>query len=84
MEFIIGSCAAVAITSQQECDPMSGTWLPISYDVAIGITPYPDKVTLCPLDPAEVKRINDASYEKSQFIAARSQSLLNPYLQRKP
>lgn len=81
MEFIIGRCAAVDIASQRECDPMSGTWLPISYDVAIGITPHPDKVTLCPLGPAEVTRINDASYEKSQFIAARSSSFLQPYSQ---
>ncbi len=82
MEFIIGSCAAVVISSQREGDPMSGTWLPISYDVAIGISPFPDRVTLRSLGAKEVQRINDASYEKSQFIAARSPSLLQPFANR--
>lgn len=81
-EFIIGSCAAVVIATQGKGDTMTGTWLPISYDVAIGISPFPDLVTLRTLDPTQVQRINNASCEISRFIAARSPSLLKPFMQR--
>ena len=81
IEFILGSCAAVYIVSQSENDPISGTWLPISYDVAIGLTAFPDREFLRPLDPQEVQRINSASYEQSEIIAARSKSQLRSFKQ---
>ena len=80
-EFILGSCAAVVIASQGKSDSMSGTWFPISYDVAIGLSPFPDREFLLPLGPAEVQRINNASYEQSEIIAARSKSQLRPFMQ---
>ncbi len=82
LELIIGSCAAIEIVSNGLTDPMSGMWLPISYDVAIGLTAFPDREYLRPLGSEEVQRINNASFEQSQIIAARSKSLLKPYMQR--
>lgn len=81
IEFVIGSCAGVFITSHGESDPIPGTWLPISYDVAIGLTAYPDREYLRPLGPAEVQRINNASFEQSQTIAARSKRHLRQFMQ---
>ena len=82
IELIIGSCAAVYLASQSENDPMPGTWLPISYDIAIGLTAFPDRETKRPLSSAEVQRINNASYEQSEIIAARSKSQLRPFMQK--
>ena len=81
-ELMIGSCAAVEIASQRESDPISGMWLPISFDVAIGLTAFPDREYLRPLSPTEVQRMNNASYEQSEIIAARSKSHLRPFMQR--
>ena len=80
IEFILGSCAAVVIPPLGESDLMSGTWLPISYDVAIGLTAFPDREYLRRLGPTEVQRINNASYEQSQIIAARSKAPLRPFI----
>ena len=82
IELIIGSCAAVEIESQGASDPMSGMWLPISYDVAIGLTAFPDRETKRLLGPAEVQRVNNASYDQSEIIAARSKIHLRPFMQR--
>ena len=82
MELIIGSCATVYIDSQGADDPMAGTWLPISYDIAIGLTEFPDRETMRPLGPAEVQRINNASYDQSEIIAARSKRCLRRFMQR--
>ena len=79
-EFILGSCAGVVIASQGEMDSMSGSWLPISYDVAIGISAFPDRELLLPLGPTDVQRINNVSYEKSQIVAARTESHLRPFM----
>ncbi len=81
-EFILGSCAAVVIASQAENDALSGTWFPISYDVAISLTAFPDREYLLPLGPTEVQEINSASFEQSESIAARSKSQLQPFMQR--
>lgn len=82
VEFILGSCGPVVIPSQAEDDSMSGTWFPISHDIAISITAFPDREYLLPLGPTEVQRINRASYELSEIIAARSKSHLLPFMQR--
>ena len=81
-EFILGSCGPVVIPSQAENDSLSGTWFPISYDVAIGLTAFPDREYLLPLGPTEVQRINSTSYEQSEIIAARSKSQLQPFIQK--
>ena len=83
-EFILGSCAVAVIASQGKSDSMSGTWFPISYDVAIGLSSFPDRELLLPLGPAEIQRINNASYEQSEIIAARSQSQLRQFMQSPP
>ena len=81
-EFILGSCGPVVIPSQAENDSLSGTWFPISYDVAIGLTAFPDREYLLPVDPTQVQRINSASFDQSEIIAARSKSQLQPLMQR--
>lgn len=81
-EFILGSCASVVIASQGESDSMSGTWFPISHDVAISLTAFPDREYMRQLGPMKVQRINSASYQQSEIIAARSKSLLRPFVER--
>ncbi len=80
--FILGSCGPVVIPSQAENDSLAGTWFPISYDVAISLTAFPDREYLLPLGPAELQKINSASYEQSEIIAARSKSQLQPFMQK--
>lgn len=81
-EFIIGSCAAVEIVSKGADDLTTGMWLPISYDVAIGLTAFPDREYLRSLGQVEVQRINNASFEQSQIVAARSKRCLRQFMQR--
>lgn len=80
--FILGSCGPVVIPSRAENDSLAGTWFPISYDVAISLTAFPDREYLLPLGPAELQKINSASYEQSEIIAARSKSQLQPFMQK--
>ena len=81
MEFVIGSCGTALIAPQQKNDPLARLWFPISYDVAITLTPFPDKEFLYPLNRTEVQRLNNASFQESPIIAARSKRHLRPFTQ---
>ena len=80
VEFVIGSCGPASIAPEQKNDPLARYWFPISYDVAITLTPFPDKEFLYPLTRKEVQRLNDASFQESSIIAARSKRHLRPFM----
>lgn len=75
-EFIIGSSATAQVDFRNGRNRIRGLWLPISYDVAISITGHPDEEHLLLLDKTEVQKINVASYQESEYVAARSRDLL--------
>ena len=81
VEFVIGSCGPASVAPQQKKDPLARLWLPISYNVAITLTPFPDKELLYPLNRKEVQRLNNASFQESAIIAARSKRHLQPFMQ---
>jgi len=81
VEFVIGSCGPASVAPQQKKDPLARLWLPISYNVAITLTPFPDKELLYPLNRKEVQRLNNASFKESSIIAARSKRHLQPFMQ---
>lgn len=80
VEFVIGSCGPASVAPQQKKDPLARLWLPISYNVAITLTPFPDKELLYPLNRKEVQRLNNASFQESAIIAARSKRHLRPFM----
>ena len=71
-ELIIGNCATALVTSQNQRNRVQGLWLPISHDVAISITGHPEMEHLFLLNKTEVRSINEASYQDSESVAARS------------
>lgn len=75
-EFIIGSSATAQVEFRNGRNRMQGLWLPISYDVAISITGHFDEEHLFILDKTEVRKINVASYQESEYVAARSRDRL--------
>lgn len=80
VEFVIGSCGPASVASQQKKDPLARLWFPISYDVAIALTPFPEREFLYPLNRTEVQRLNDASFQERAIIAARSKRHLQPFM----
>ena len=80
VEFVIGSCGPAFVAPQQKNDPLARLWLPISYDVAITLTPFPERGFLYPLNRKEVQRLNGASFQESSIIAARSKRHLRPFM----
>lgn len=80
-EFIIGSCATVEILPRSKTERLQGLWLPISYDVAISITGLPDEEHMWELTTLEVQQMNEATFQNSEIIGARSAHLLEPYKQ---
>lgn len=80
VEFVIGSCGPAFVAPQQKNDPLARHWFPISYDVAITLTPFPEREFLYPLNRKEVQRLNNASFQESTIIAARSKRHLQPFM----
>lgn len=79
-EFIIGSHGLAIVEPEFDRDPAAGSWIPIAPDVAIKVTPFPDKEFFVALDAANdgertIAAINAAS-AKSRMIAGRSQRLI--------
>ena len=74
--FVIGSLG-VTVVERRGCRE---SWLPIAYDVAIMITPYPDKVLFLPLDRSKepiIRAINQSTVAASRFIGGRSKALID-------
>ena len=77
--FILGSCG-VAVLPDAE-DDLDGDWLPISPDLAIGLSDDPANVRLHKDWEGLCSRINEALAKRSRFIAGNSNSLVTRLLQ---
>lgn len=74
--FVIGSHG---LTVMQEGTSLGGNWLPISHDVAIQVTVFPDrgfKLCLDHKNESIIKSINRATTAQSDIIAGRSEALV--------
>ena len=74
--FVIGSCGVPLGPYEAELDPFFRGWLPLSPDVAVRATIWPDKEILVPI-PFEaesiVRRMNRVTAAKSRVVAGRSE-----------
>ena len=78
--FIIGSRGITTVDSGEA----GGSWLPVSPDVAVRPTPYPDREFLWTLDRTKehiIKRINMSTVQQSIFIAGQSQTLVRSLIE---
>lgn len=76
--FLIGSHGLAII---EDGSVLSGSWLPIAPDVAVGLTAFPDSDAFVALDDSNdchqiVSAINDATTTMSKVIAGQSESLV--------
>ena len=75
--FVIGSCGVPLGPYATELDPFFRGWLPLSPDVAVRATIWPNKEILVPIPPeAEsiVRRMNRVTAAKSRIVAGRSEA----------
>lgn len=80
--FVIGSHG---LTIMDENASLGGNWLPISHDVAIQVTAFPDQgFRLCLDDKNEsiIKSINRATTAQSDIIVGRSEALIRSLMGR--
>ena len=73
--FVIGSHGLTVVKENGR----PGSWLPIAHDVAIKVTPYPDKGFFLRLDCNKepiIRAINQSAVAGSRFIAGRSKALI--------
>ena len=73
--FVIGSHGITVVKENGR----PGSWLPIAHDMAIKVTPYPDKGFFLPLDRNRgpiIRAINQSTVSGSRFIAGRSKALI--------
>ena len=78
--FVIGSSGITTVNSGEA----RGSWLPVSPDVAVMPTPYPDREILWTLDRSKehvIKRINMSTSQQNRFIAGRSQTLVRSLIE---
>ena len=79
--FAIGSHGLAILKPSYKKDPAAGSWLPISHDVAVGVTTFPDREFLTLLDRSNggsrmISKINRASAKVSEAIAGRYEPLI--------
>ena len=79
--FIIGSHGLAIVKPSYDRDPAAGSWVPISHDVAAGVTPFPDRESLVFLDRGNggsriISMINRTSAKVSKVIAGRCDLLV--------
>ena len=82
--FIIGSHGLTIVQPSYENDPAQGCWLPISHDVAVKPTSFPEREFLLRIDrdrESIIERINRASVAQSRIIAGRSKALICSLMQ---
>lgn len=74
--FVIGSCGVPLGPYEAELDPFFRGWLPLSPDVAVRATIWPNKEIFVPI-PSEaesiVRRMNRVTAAKSRAVAGRSE-----------
>ena len=83
--FVIGSHGLAIVRPAHRDDYAGGSWLPIANDVAVKVTPFPDREYLVILDRNNdgdriISMINEASAAKSRMIAGRSEALIHSLL----
>ena len=74
--FLIGSHGITIVLENGR----PGTWLPIAHDVAIKVTPYPDRGFFLQLDRSKepiIRAINQSTVAASRFIGGRSKALID-------
>ena len=79
--FVIGSHGLAIVEASYKGDPVAGSWLPVAHDVAVAVTPFPDREFLTFLDRSNggsrmISRINRASANRSKVIAGRYEPLV--------
>ena len=79
--FVIGSHGLAIVKPGYNKDPAAGSWVPISHDVAVSVTPFADREFLIPLDRSSggsriISMINRASAKGSKVIAGRYEPLV--------
>lgn len=77
--FVVGSHGIAIVKSTKRKKAAFGSWLPIAYDVVVAPTSFPDREILLRLDSGRdwiIKEINRASFQQSQIVAGRSESLI--------
>ena len=82
--FVIGSHGVAIAQPDHKDDQTQGSWLPISHDVAVAPTAFPDRESLLRLNhdrDSIIKRINRASAAQSRIIAGRSKALICSLMQ---
>ena len=73
--FVIGSHGLTVVKENGR----PGSWLPIAHDVAIKVTPSPDKGFFLRLDRSKepvIRAINQSTVAESRFVAGRSKALI--------
>ena len=79
--FVIGSHGLAIVEAEHRRDPAAGSWLPIASDVAVQVTPFPDREILVFLDRGNdgeriITMINEASATRSKMVAGGSRALI--------
>lgn len=85
--FVVGSCGLSTVKGNNSNGLLQGSWLPISYDIAVQATVFPDREEFMDFDRSSngdsaIRTINLAAAKQSHFFAGRSEELIRSLMDR--